>query len=138
MTLILLAISLTIVICVIAYNLAIYALPVMVAISAAQYAWGAGAGVLLSGIAAAAAALLSIALMIAVVGFARNPVLRLAARSLFAVPAATAGYALVHGITRNMLDPGFGLMLLCGGGGLFIGIAAMVNLNALGEAVLSR
>jgi len=54
------------------------------------------------------------------------------------VPAATAGYALVHGITRNMLDPGFGLMLLCGGGGLFIGIAAMVNLNALGEAVFSR
>lgn len=138
MTLILLAISLTIVICVIAYNLAIYALPVLVAISAAQYAWGAGAGVLLSGIAAAAAALHSIALVIAVVGFARNPVLRLVALALFAVPAATAGYALVHGITRNMLDPGFGLMLLCGGGGLFIGIAAMVNLNALGEGVLSR
>ncbi|RBP78319.1 hypothetical protein DFO80_14913 [Rhodobacter sp. 140A] len=138
MTLILLAVSLTIVICVIAYNLAIYALPVLVAISAAQYAWGAGAGVLLSSIAAAAAALLSTVLVIAVVGFARNPVLRLAALSLFAVPAATAGYALVHGITRNMLDPGFGLMLLCGGGGLFIGIAAMVNLNALGEAVFSR
>lgn len=138
MTLILLAISLTIVMCVIAYNLAIYALPVMVAISAAQYAWGAGAGVLLSSIAAAAAALLSTALVIAVVGFARNPVLRLVALSLFAVPAATAGYALVHGITRNMLDPGFGLMLLCGGGGLFIGIAAMVNLNALGEAVFPR
>ena len=138
MTLILLAVSLTIVICVIAYNLAIYALPVLVAISAAQYAWGAGAGVLLSSIAAAAAALLSTVLVIAVVGFARNPVLRLAALSLFAVPAATAGYALVHGITRNMLDPGFGLMLLCGGGGLFIGIAAMVNLNALGEAGFSR
>ena len=138
MTLILLAVSLTIVICVIAYNLAIYALPVLVAISAAQYAWGAGAGVLLSSIAAAAAALLSTVLVIAVVGFARNPVVRLAALSLFAVPAATAGYALVHGITRNMLDPGFGLMLLCGGGGLFIGIAAMVNLNALGEAVFSR
>lgn len=137
MTLILLAISLTIVICVIAYNLAIYALPVMVAISAAQYAWGAGAGVLLSSIAAAAAALLSTALVIAVVGFARNLVLRLVALSLFAVPAATAGYALVHGITRNMLDPGFELMLLCGGGGLFIGIAAMMNLNALGEAVFS-
>lgn len=138
MTLILLAISLTIVICVVAYNLAIYALPVLVAISAAQYAWCAGAGVLLSSIAAAAAALLSTVLVIAVVGFTRNPVVRLAALSLFAVPAATAGYALVHGITRNMLDPGFGLMLLCGGGGLFIGIAAMVNLNALGEAVFSR
>lgn len=83
-------------------------------------------------------ALLSIALVIAVVGFARNPVLRLTALALFAVPAAIAGYALVHGVTRNMLDPGFGLMLLCGGGGLFIGIAAMVNLNALGEAMLLR
>lgn len=46
MTLILLAISLTITACVIAWNLAIYALPVMAAITAAQFAWGAGAGVL--------------------------------------------------------------------------------------------
>ena len=51
MTLILLAISLTITACVIAFNLAIYALPVMAAITAAQYAWGAGTGVLLSGLA---------------------------------------------------------------------------------------
>ena len=58
MTLILLAISLTITACVIAYNLAIYALPVMSAITAAQYAWGAGAGVLMSGFAALGAALL--------------------------------------------------------------------------------
>lgn len=138
MILILLAILLTIMMCVIAYNLAIYALPVMVAISAAQYTWDAGAGVLLSGMAAAAAALLSIALVIVVVGFARNPVLRLAALALFAVPAVIAGYALVHGVTKNMLDPGIGLMFLCGAGGLVIGIAAMLNLNALGEALLSR
>lgn len=134
MTLILLAISLTIVACVIAYNLAIYALPVMAAITAAQYAWGAGAGVLI----AIGAALLSIALVIGVLGFAKNPVLRLIALALFAVPAVIAGYALVYGITKNVIDSGVALNLLGGIGGLAIGVSAITNLNALGESVLSR
>jgi len=138
MTLILLAISLTISACVIAYNLAIYALPVMTAIIAAQYAWDAGAGVLMSGFAAIGAALLSIALVIVVLGFAKNPVLRFIALALFAVPAVIAGYALVYGITKNVIDSGVALNLLGGIGGLAIGVAAIVNLNALGESVLSR
>lgn len=138
MTLILLAISLTIAACVIAYNLAIYALPVMAAITAAQYAWGAGAGVLMSGFAAIGAALLSIALVIVVLGFAKSPVLRFIALALFAVPAVIAGYALVYGITKNVIDSGVALNLLGGIGGLVIGVAAIINLNALGESVLSR
>lgn len=138
MTLILLAVSLTIAACVIAYNLAIYALPVMTAISAAQYAWDAGAGVLLSGFAAIGAALLSVGLVIAVLGFARNPLLRLSALTVFAVPATVAGYALVYGVMKNAVDSGLALNLLGGIGGLFIGIAAIVNLNALGVSVLSR
>lgn len=138
MTLILLAISLTITACVIAYNLAIYALPVMAAITAAQYVWGTGAGVLMSGLSAAGAALLSIALVIAVLGFAKNPVLRFLALALFAVPAVIAGYALVYGITKNTIDSVVLLNLLGGTAGLVIGISAIVNLNALGESVFSR
>lgn len=138
MTLILLAISLTITASVIAYNLAIYALPVMAAITAAQYAWGAGAGVLMSGFAAAGAALLSIALVFVVLGFARNPVLRFIALALFAVPAVIAGYALVYGITKNAIDSSLALNLLGAIGGFVIGISAIVNLNALGESVFSR
>ncbi len=138
MTLILLAISLTITACVIAYNLAIYALPVMAAITAAQYAWGAGAGVLMSGFAAGAAALLSIALVIGVLGFAKNPLLRFMALVLFAVPAVVAGYALVYGITKNAIDSSLVLNLLGGIGGLVIGVSAIINLNALGESVFSR
>ena len=138
MTLILLAISLTIAACVIAWKLAIYALPVMSAITAAQYAWGAGAGVLMSGFAAIGAALLSVALVIVVLGFAKNPVLRLIALALFAVPAVIAGYALVYGITKNAIDSTVLLNLLGGMGGLVIGISAIVNLNALGESVFSR
>ena len=138
MTLILLAISLTITACVSAYNLAIYALPVMSAITAAQYAWGAGAGVLMSGFAALGAALLSIVLVIAVLGFAKNPVLRLIALALFAVPAVIAGYALVYGVTKNAIDSTLALNLLGGVGGLVIGVSAIINLNALGESVFSR
>jgi len=138
MTLILLAISLTITACVIAFNLAIYALPVMAAITAAQYAWGAGAGVLMSGFAALGAALLSIVLVIAVLGFARNPILRLVALALFAVPAVIAGYALVYGITKNTIDSAVLLNLLGGIAGLVIGVSAIINLNALGESVFSR
>ena len=138
MTLILLAISLTIAACVIAWKLAIYALPVMSAITAAQYAWGAGAGVLMSGFAAIGAALLSVALVIVVLGFAKNPVLRLIALALFAVPAVIAGYALVYGITKNAIGSTVLLNLLGGMGGLVIGISAIVNLNALGESVFSR
>lgn len=138
MTLILLAISLTITAFVIAFNLAIYALPVMAAITSAQYAWAAGAGVLMSGFSGAGAALLSIALVIVVLGFARNPILRFIALALFAVPAVIAGYALVYGITKNSIDSVLLLNLLGGTAGLVIGISAIINLNALGESVFSR
>lgn len=138
MTLILLAISLTIALCVIAYNFAIYALPFMVGLTAFQYVYGIEAGLLLSALAALGAALLSVALVIAVVGFAKNPALRLIALAVFAVPAMIAGYALVHGVTKNFVDSTIMLNLLGGAGGLFIGIAAMLNLNALGTGVLSR
>ncbi|MDI6028350.1 hypothetical protein QBK99_19350 [Corticibacterium sp. UT-5YL-CI-8] len=138
MSLILLAISLTIAFCIFAYHLAIYALPFMVGLSAAQYTWGAGGGILLSGLAAIGAALVSIGLVIAVLGFARNPALRLIALAVFAVPAVIAGYALVHGVAKNAIDPGLMLNLLSGSAGLFIGIAAIINLNALGVSFFSR
>ncbi|MBA4800101.1 MULTISPECIES: hypothetical protein [Hyphomicrobiales] len=138
MTLILLAISLTIAMCVIAYNFAIYALPFMVGLSAFQYVHGMEAGFLMSGLAAIGAALLSVALVIAVVGFAKNPALRLIALAVFAIPATIAGYALVHGVTKNFIDSTVALNLLGGAGGLFIGVAALLNLNALGTAILSR
>lgn len=138
MTLILLAISLTIAFCIIAYNLAIYALPFMAGLSAAQYAWGAGGGILLSGLAAIGTALVSIGLVIAVLGFAKNSALRLVALAIFAVPSVIAGYALVHGIAKNAINPGLMLNLFSGSAGLFIGIAAIVNLNALGVSLFSR
>ena len=138
MTLILLAISLTITFCVIAWHLAINALPVMTGITAFQYVYASGSGFMMSALAAIGAAIGSIVLVIAVLGLAKNPALRLIALAVFAVPAMIAGYALVHGVTKNFVDSTIMLNLLGGAGGLFIGIAAMLNLNALGTGVLSR
>ncbi len=138
MILILVAFLLVIAACVIAWRLAIHALPVMVAISVAQLVWDAGAGVFLSGLAACAAALLSIALVVGVLGYVENPVLRLLALALFAVPAVTAGYALVHGVAKHAIESAFMLNLFGGVGGLVVGIAAIANLNALGGSRLSR
>ena len=75
---------------------------------------------------------------IGILGFAKSPTLRVIALAMFAIPAAIAGYALMHGVTKNAIDSTVVLNLLGGAGGLFIGIAAMVNLNALGVSVFSR
>jgi len=138
MYLILLAIFLSAAACIVAYNFGIYALPFMVALAAFQFAYSMDAGFFMSGLAAVGAALLSIALVIAILGFAKNPAVRLSALAIFAAPAAIAGYALVYGITKHAMDSTIALHVLGGLGGLFISVAAMLNLNALGTAVLSR
>ncbi len=138
MTLILLAISLSIALCVIAFNFATYALPVMVGIAAFQHVYATDAGFVMSGLAAIGAALLSVSLVIAILGFAKNPFLRLIALAAFAIPAVIAGYALFHGVAKNAIDSAILLNMLCGTSGLIVGAVAMANLNALGTVVLSR
>ena len=93
---------------------------------------------MMSALAAVAAAIGSIVLVIAVLGFAKNPALRLTALAIFAIPAVIAGYALVHGVTKHMIDSAIAINILGGIGGLVIGIAAVLNLNAVGTAALSR
>ena len=136
MSLVLLAISLSIALGVLAFRFAVFALPVMAGIAAFLQVQGGGAGFGLSVLAGLAGAALSVAFVIAILGFARNPFLRLGALGLFAVPAAVAGYALAHGVAKHALDPGVMLTLLCGGCGAVVAVAAMINLNALGEGLL--
>lgn len=138
MTLILLAISAIITACFLAWHLAIYALPFMVGLTAFQWVYGTEAGIPLSGLAALGAALASVVLVIAVVGLARNLALRLVALTVFALPAFTAGYALAYGILKHGTESALLLNSVGVLAGLVIGVAAIVNLNALGEAALSR
>ena len=136
MSLVLLAISLSIALGVLAFRFAVFALPVMTGIAAFLQVHGGGASFGPSFLAGLAGAALSVALVIAILGFARNPFLRIGALGLFAVPAAVAGYALAHGVAKHALDPGVMLTLLCGSCGAVVAVAAMINLNALGEGLL--
>ncbi|HMR52672.1 MAG TPA: hypothetical protein PKA33_19920 [Amaricoccus sp.] len=136
MSLVLLAISLSIALGVLAFRFAVFALPVMAGIAAFLQVHEAGAGFGLSFLAGLAGTALSVAFVIAILGFARNPFLRLGALGLFAVPAAVAGYALAHGVAKHALDPGVMLTLICGGCGAVVAVAAMINLNSLGEGLL--
>lgn len=133
MTLILLALMLTAVACVIAWYLAIYALPVMVFVETFSFIRATEAGFLLAILAAAAMALLSVGLVLTVLFKTRNPILCLLARAVFVIPAMIAGYAVVHGVTHDAIESAIGLKLLCGTAGLITGIAALMNLNGFGE-----
>lgn len=138
MSLVLLAISLSIALGVLAFRFAVFALPVMAGIAAFLQVHGGGAGFGLSFLAGLAGAVLSVALVIAVLGFARNPFLRLGALGVFVVPAAVACYALAHGVAKHALDPGVMLTLICGGCSAVVAVAAIINVNALGEGLLDR
>lgn len=133
MTLILLAIMLTAVACVIAWYLATWALPVMVFVETFSFIHATETGFLLSALAAAAAALLSVGLVLLVLFKAKNPITCLLARAVFVIPAMIAGYAVVHGVTHDAIESAIALKLLCGTAGLFTGIAALINLNGFGE-----
>lgn len=138
MSLVLLAISLSIALGLLAFRFAVFALPVMAGIAAFLQVHGGGAGFGLSFLSGLAGAAFSVVFVITVLGFARNPFLRLGALGLFAVPAAVAGYALAHGVAKHALDPGLMLTLICGGCGAVVAVAAIINLNALGEGLLDR
>ncbi|KGJ07583.1 hypothetical protein EQ718_01730 [Paracoccus versutus] len=133
MILILLAVMLTAALCVIAWYLATWALPVMVAVETFRFIHATEAGFLLSVLAAATAALLSVGLVLLALFKARNPILGLLARAVFVIPAMIAGYAVVHGVTHTAIESAIALKLLCGTAGLITGIAALINLNGFGE-----
>lgn len=138
MTLILLAVSFTIALTMIAWHLAIYALPFMVGLATFRYVHATDASVLMSMLAALGAAGLSVVVAAAILTFIRAPLLRLPVLAVFAAPAALAGYALVYGVAHNVIESTVALNLLSGSGGLFVGIAAMLNIIGFSAAFSPR
>ncbi|MDQ0504228.1 hypothetical protein [Xanthobacter agilis] len=76
--------------CVLAYTLAVYALPFMLAVEAARFAYATGSGLIGTGLVAGAAAY---GLLVFLVVSLRSLVLRLIVALVFAAPAAVAGHA---------------------------------------------
>lgn len=57
----------------------------------------------------------------------RPPILRLAVALAFAVPAAVAGYAMVHGITREAVPSEVWRTIFCLIGGGVTGLSALMR-----------
>lgn len=128
------SLSVIVMLAMLVWRVALYALPVMITITVYQWASAHGLTGGKSLLLALALAGMAVALVVLITAFARNPLLRLAAVLLFSVPAAIAGYTLVHGIAKHSLEEGIGLTLLCTFGGFVVCAASVAKLNSLGTS----
>lgn len=60
----------------------------------------------------------------------RLPILRFVVALVFAAPAAVAGYALVHGVTREAVPSEVWRQIFCIIGGGFVGVSVLLRLVA--------
>lgn len=118
------------ILCVIAYTLATYALPFMLGLAAARFAYDTGSGLIGAGLIGLVAAAASFGFLVVLFVTLRPPVLRLIVALVFAAPAAMAGYALVHGVTHESVPSEIWRQIFCVIGGIFVGVSALMRLAA--------
>lgn len=116
--------------CVLAYRLATHALPFMLALAAARFAYTTGAGLVGAGLVGLAAAAASFAILAFLFATARTPILRVTIAVLFAAPAAVAGYAIVHGIAVEIVPSSIWRQIFSVTGAIAVGISALARLAA--------
>lgn len=128
------SVALVVLLCVLAYNLAVYALPFFVGLAAAQFAYETGAGLIGAGLVGLFSAGAAFGILAGLFETIRSPVIRLIVALIFAAPAAVAGYALVHGVTKEAVPSDIWRQIFCIAGGGFIGFAALARLvNGVGQ-----
>ena len=115
--------------CVLAYRLAVYALPVMLGFEITRVAYQTGAGMIGSSIIGFIAGTAAYGLLSVLFVSLQSPAARIAVGLIFALPAAGAGYALVSGISANAIPLELWRFLFCVLGGLLVGSAAFTRLS---------
>jgi hypothetical protein len=114
--------------CALAYTLATYALPFLFAVTMTRLAFATGAGFVGAGVVGLFAGVAAYGLLAYLFATLRSSSLRLAIALIFAIPAAIAGYALVHGITREAIPSEIWRQIFCVVGGIFVGLSALSKL----------
>lgn len=116
--------------CAIAYRLATYALPFALGLAATRFAYGSGAGLIGGGMVGLVAGMASFAVMVLLFATLRTPVLRIAVALIFTAPAVVAGYALVHGITAEIVPSLIWQQIFSTIGAISTGVCALARLAA--------
>lgn len=124
------SVALVALLCVLAYTLAIYALPFFVGLAAAQFAYQTGSGLVGAGLVGLFSAGVAFGILAVLFETIRSPVIRLIVALVFAAPAAVAGYALVYGITKEAVPSEIWRQIFCIVGGGFVGLSALARLAA--------
>lgn len=114
--------------CVLAYTLAVYALPFMLGLSAARFAYQTGSGFIGAGLVGFVAAVAAFGILAFLFDTLRPPILRLIVALIFAAPAAVAGYALIHGVTKESVPSEIWRQIFCIIGGAFVFVSALMRL----------
>jgi hypothetical protein len=116
------------VLCWLMFTLAIYALPVAVGVTVGLWAHGSGAGpaggFIFGTLAAGAVAILGQLIF----AFARPLWVRLSDATLFAGPAAVAGYAATHGIAKHLMASDGWQMAFSIVGAVAVGVTALFRM----------
>ncbi len=118
------------VLCFVAYTLATYALPFMLGLTAARFAYDTGSGLIGAGLVGLASGAVAFGLLVFLFASLRPPILRLIVALVFAAPAAMAGYALVHGVTKEAVPSEIWQQIFCIIGAIFVGVSALMRLAA--------
>lgn len=126
--LMLMAVALVAGLCVLAYTLAVYALPFMLGMEAARLAYASGSGLIGAGLVGLVVGAAAYGLLVVLFMVVRTPILRLAVALVFAAPATIAGFALVHGITRDAVPSDIWRVIFCLIGGGVTGLSALMRL----------
>lgn len=87
--------------CVLAYTLAVYALPFMLAVEATRFAHATGSGLIGAGLVGLVGGAAAYGLLVFAFASLRSPVLRLIVALVLAARAAVAGYVLVRSVTAE-------------------------------------
>ena len=123
--------------CWLLFTLAVYALPLAVAVSAGLFAHQTGAGFLGSILVGLVAGVLSLIAGRVVFTSVRSPVVRASVALLFAAPAVLAGYSAVHGLTALSGASNPWQQAISVIGGIIVGCAACSRL-AMFQAVEAK
>lgn len=116
--------------CVLAYTLATYALPFMLALAAARFAYETGAGFIGAGLAGLFAGAVSFGLVALLFAATRAPILRITIALIFAAPATVAGYVLVHRVAGELVPSPIWREIFSVVGALVTGLSALAKLAA--------
>jgi len=123
-----LSVVMVIAMCSLGLMLAAYAVPFLFAVMATRFAFATGAGYIGAGIVGLFAGVGAYGFLAYLYAMLRSPGLRLAIALIFAIPAAIAGFALVHGVAREAVPSEVWRKIFSLIGGVFVGLWALARL----------